>query len=116
MAHGLHRVSEQVRLYYPDIDRLVSNIKKVFSKAPSRVSKFREILPDVRLPPQPIITRWGTWLDAVVYLATYIEHLEIILIISFDEDHAISIKISKTIIAKSTTKSDLAFISTNFGF
>ena len=33
--------------------------------------KFKEIAPGLPLPPQPIITRWGIWLDAVVYYAKH---------------------------------------------
>lgn len=40
-AHGLHRVAENVRSQFPDVDRLVSNIKKVFNKCPARVVLFK---------------------------------------------------------------------------
>ena len=71
LAHGLHRISETIQTCYPLVDKLVSSVKKVFKKAPSRVQKFRTIAPDVPLPPQPILTRWGTWLEAALY---YSEH------------------------------------------
>lgn len=55
----------------------------MFLKAPSRVEIFKNTLPDVPLPPQPVITRWGTWLNAVVYISSNytglksgFEHLE----------------------------------------
>uniref|UniRef100_A0A914HYL0 Uncharacterized protein n=1 Tax=Globodera rostochiensis TaxID=31243 RepID=A0A914HYL0_GLORO len=54
-----------------DVDELIASTKKVFSKAPSRVAKFRELC-DLPLPPRPIITRWATWLRAALY---YSEHL-----------------------------------------
>lgn len=67
LAHGLHRIAEQVRDVHSNVDTLISCGKKVFLKAPSRVHIFREMAPDVPLPPQPIITRWGTWLNAAIY-------------------------------------------------
>jgi hypothetical protein len=40
-------------------------------KAPSRVQIFKEIAPNIPLPPQPVLTRRGTWLTAAFY---YCEH------------------------------------------
>lgn len=72
LAHGLHRISEEVRAQFKDIDALISNCKKIFLKCPRRCEIFRDLAPDVPLPPQPVITRWGTWLSAALY---YAEHL-----------------------------------------
>lgn len=44
LAHGLHRVAEQIRAKYADVDRLVSQMKKVFLKSPSRVAAFKGML------------------------------------------------------------------------
>lgn len=43
MAHALHRVSEEVRLKYENVDTLISSVKKVFVKAPLRIQKYKEI-------------------------------------------------------------------------
>ena len=45
--------------------------QKVFLKAPLRVKTYKEKLPGVPLPPQPILIRWGTWLNAALF---YTEH------------------------------------------
>ena len=37
VAHGIHRVAEQIRRIFPDVDALIASMKKVFRKAPSRV-------------------------------------------------------------------------------
>ncbi|KAJ4429596.1 hypothetical protein ANN_21781 [Periplaneta americana] len=36
-----------------------------------RVLLFQTIAPEITLPPQPVLTRWKTWLDAVNYYAKY---------------------------------------------
>jgi len=48
------------------------------------------LVPGIPLPPQPIVTRWGTWLTAALY---YCEHFLIIQAIlnQFDKKDAISI-------------------------
>jgi hypothetical protein len=70
LAHTLHRVAEEVRGSYPEVDKLIGNGKKIFIKSPLRVQQFKEEAPALPLPPQPIVTRWGTWLDAANYYCT----------------------------------------------
>ncbi|KAJ4445565.1 hypothetical protein ANN_12245 [Periplaneta americana] len=36
-----------------------------------RVLLFQTIAPGIPLPPQPVLTRWRTWLDPVNYYAEY---------------------------------------------
>ncbi|KAJ4440981.1 hypothetical protein ANN_10830 [Periplaneta americana] len=57
------RVAEEIRGNYPNVDKLIATIKKIFMKAPLRVQKFKEIVSPVPLLPQPILTRWVTWLN-----------------------------------------------------
>lgn len=67
LAHGLHLIAEEVRKCFPNVDKLISNIKKIFLKSPYRVSFLKNEASGLPLPPEPIITRWGTWLNAAVY-------------------------------------------------
>jgi hypothetical protein len=76
LAHTLHRVAEEVRGSYPEVDKLIANGKKIFIKFPLRVQKFKEEAPTLPLPPQPIVTRWGTWLDAATYYCTNYSEIE----------------------------------------
>ncbi|KRZ82536.1 hypothetical protein T08_6973 [Trichinella sp. T8] len=55
LAHGLHRIAEHIRCLFPDVDRLISNVKKLFLKASSRVQLFKEMAPEIPLPPQPYL-------------------------------------------------------------
>ena len=59
-----------IRVLYPNVDKLIANAKKVFVKSPSRVKIFKTRAPNTPLPPSPVITHWGTWVDAVKYYAT----------------------------------------------
>jgi len=66
--HAFHRVAEQIRGHYSKFDKIIANVKKVFCKSPSyRINCFKEKAPLLSLPPQPIITRWGTWSKAAIY-------------------------------------------------
>ena len=57
IAHALHRVAEEVRGSYPEVDKLIANGKNIFIKSPLRVQKFKEEAPTLPLPPWPIVTR-----------------------------------------------------------
>jgi len=45
---------------FPKVDKLISNAKKTFLKVPHCVQIFKNEGPKVILPPENIITRWGT--------------------------------------------------------
>lgn len=107
--HGLHRVAEEVRKQFPDVDSLISNVKKIFLKAPTRREKFKATAPDVPLPPQPITTRWGTWLEAAIYYAVHLETIKQV-VDDLDFTHASSIELSQSLLSKPSLKFDLAFI------
>jgi hypothetical protein len=66
------RLAEQ----FPKAKRLISDMKKVFCKAPYRVFAFKEELPVSLLPPQPVLTCWFTWLKAVEYYSKNLEATE----------------------------------------
>lgn len=75
--------------------------------------QFKSMFPDIPTPPQPIHTRWGTWIDAAIYYATYFEQINQFLD-GCDPEEAQSIKNAQDVIVKPNIKKDLAFIKTNF--
>ena len=52
-----------------EVNALISNVKKVFLKAHLRIQGFRGSLPSCLLPPEPVLTRWGSWIEAAIYTA-----------------------------------------------
>jgi hypothetical protein len=115
LAHGFHRVCEQIRNIFPKVDCLISNIKKVFLKAPSRIEIFKNLEPELDLPPEPIITRWGTWLEAVGYYANNFEKI-VRIFESLDKEDAASINNSKNLLQDTSIKNELIFIESNYSF
>ena len=113
MAHAVHRVAETIRAKFPDVDRLVSSCKKVFAKAPRRRSYFKELHPDVELPPEPITTRWGTWIEAVVYHTTNFETVADVAS-KLSSDDAAAISVLQDVLKLPQLKTDLAFITAHF--
>jgi hypothetical protein len=87
-------------------------VKKIFLKAPLRVEKFIQEAPSRSLPPKPILTRWGTWLDAAMYYCESYSTIEKI----FSELHsneASSIKFVENLVS-SDLSGKLAYIKSNF--
>lgn len=115
LAHALHRVAETVRCHYPDVDLLISTIKRIFLKAPSRIEIFKNNYPNIPLPPEPIITRWGTWLEAVNYYSKFYDEIKNI-VSMLDSEHAASISKGKEIFERPNIKSALSYIVSNFSF
>lgn len=111
-AHGLHRVAETVREEHPIVNKLISVGKKLFLKAPRRVEIFKRIMPDTPLPPEPVITRWGTWLSAASY---YFHHLEKFKkVVELLEDDAQAVATAKEVIKNPLLTSQLIYLQSNF--
>ena len=65
VAHLLHNCAMKVKSYFEDVDQLIAKVKAVTTKNKTRQAKFSAI----GYPPQPVPTRWGTWLNAALYYA-----------------------------------------------
>ncbi|PSN39407.1 hypothetical protein C0J52_16587 [Blattella germanica] len=46
-AHALHRVAEEVHRHFKNVNTLISAVKKVFLKAPSRILAFKTALSSI---------------------------------------------------------------------
>jgi hypothetical protein len=109
LAHGLHSIVEEVCKYFPKVDQLISNVKKCFLKCPARIQFFRKKAPNISLPPQTVLTRWGTWLNAANY---YCEHFETLkeIIFGLNREDATSIEKNQDFMDNCDLKNDLLYI------
>ena len=113
LAHGLHRVAETVRASFPEVDKLVSSVKKIFKKSPHRRMVFKEMAPNLKHPPEPVLTRWGTWLKAVQY---YCDNWQVVkdVVSQFDCNSATAIADAQTLFQKDSVRANLVCISAHF--
>ena len=65
MAHLLHNCAEKVHSHFQEVDGLIATVKAATVKNRNRCNMFSKI----GTPPQPVLTRWGTWLCAAEYYA-----------------------------------------------
>lgn len=113
LAHGLHRLCEKVRECFDDVNKLISWARKIFLKSPARISLYKEKM-KCELPPDVVITRWGTWIKAASFFAVHLPNFaEVISELPDDSQHIGKLK---TLIRKKNLPTDLAFIQTYFSF
>lgn len=115
LAHGLHRVAETVRDLFPEVNTLISATKKVFLKAPYRIQCYKQRLPDTPLPPEPVITRWGTWIEAVNFYSDNFEAVKSV-VETLSPDSAVSVSESLSAFNNSKVICSVSYIKTHFGW
>lgn len=114
LAHALHRVAEKIREEFKNVDAVISNVKKIFLKAPNRVKTLKEHYSSMPLPPEPVITRWGTWLTAAFYYDKYFNEITHVISL-FNEKDAQAIKKAKAALSDQNLRHDISFIKEYFG-
>lgn len=71
LEHALPYVNEELRKHFNNINEFSASAKAVFLRAPSYMHSIKEDLPDVPILPEPNVTCWGTWLEAIEYYNCY---------------------------------------------
>lgn len=104
--HMLHLVAEEIRKCYPDVNTLISSTKAVFVKSPQRIREFHRLCPNIPEPPQPIITRWATWLQAAFYYRDHFQQVKSV-VLQFDPKEAACIKESQASFQDPQVEKDL---------
>ena len=111
--HGLHNLCEYLMVCYKDVNRLISCAKKVFLKAPNRVELFHNTCPNTPLPPEPVKTRWGSWLKGVEYQAKHFSQFCSVIEL-LDPEESIHIEEAQQLIKSPNIKNEISFIYANF--
>jgi hypothetical protein len=104
----------EVREMFPNVNKLIGNLKKVFLKALYHVQVHKEILPNVPLPPEPVLNRWGTWLKAAVFNCNNFEGFKNVIDKLSEKKSSFSIEKCKNMLHLQSVKNDMIFIKTNF--
>jgi len=70
--------------------------------------------PGIPMPPQPILTRWGTWLSAAI---CYCENYQLIksVVMGFDKEDAVAIENVQKLLNDNNLELNLTFIKANYG-
>ena len=64
-THLLHICAMKVKSHFEDVDQLIAKVKSAVVKNKTRPAKFATI----GCLPQLVVSRWGSWLNTVLYYA-----------------------------------------------
>lgn len=107
-AHLLHNCAEKVRSFFNDVDDLIASVKAATVRSKDR----KECFASIGYPPQPVVTRWATWLKAAIYYAEKLPDVRRI-VESFD-GNGLLIQRVKSAVAKPNLPSDLLVIKRDY--
>ena len=113
LAHALHRVAECIRDAASITNCLVSSVRKIFVKAPTRVQLYKEKTPDIPLPPEPVLTRWGTWLKAALFYAEHLDDIQNI-VMCLDASEAKAIEKAQHVMQDPSLRAQLTYLKGHF--
>ena len=71
LVHLIHNPAMKVKMHFDKVDEQTACVKAATVNNKSRIAPFDGI----GIPPEPVVTRWGSWLQAVFY---YGKHLPVI--------------------------------------
>lgn len=100
---------------FPLVNRLIARVKMVFVKFPLRRAKYRDDCPDLPLPPEPVLTCCGTWLEAAIFYADNLPAIKGV-VNGFNLEEAKSIEECQKIFIDETSQRDLSFIKAHLSF
>lgn len=104
LAHALQRVCCEIRQNNDEVDQFVGALKETLSKSAQRQQMYKSVT-GLCLPPKPVLSRWGSWLNTVSYYAENLEKVE--LYVRELKGKAVSIAKVKRIVGSSTFKYSL---------
>lgn len=109
LAHALNLVAEKIRERNGLTNKLISNMKHIFSKCVRRKIAFK-LVTKLQLPPKVCITRWCTWLNAAFYFNTNFDLIKLF-VQQLDEGENEACDQLKKMVNSSVLKKELLEIS-----
>lgn len=115
MAHAIHNLCEYIAKLYPNVNDLISNGKKIIVKSNERRNSFKQMFPQLTLPPEPVRTRWGQWINSIEwYTKHFVNFCEFVS--ELESKESVAIENAKTLIStkKSSLVCDMTYLNANF--
>ncbi len=104
-AHALHNCAFKIKKNYPSVDILISSVKSLVHKNHHRKTLFKHL----DSIPEPIITRWGSWISAALYYAENLDEVAKV-VESINEDEGIILNNAKNAVNQNDLKQMLGEI------
>jgi hypothetical protein len=110
LAHGLHRVAELVRANCKEADDFVTKSNSLFTFSNRRKRLYRERT-GLALPPQPVKTRWNSWLLCCYYYSANLDTFSQFLSFMSEEEDLTTIRQLCDLSGNATLRTQFEFIS-----
>ena len=110
ISHLYHNIAMKVSSFFPKVNFLIVSIKSALTKCIRRRMSFESI----GLPPDTIVTRWGSWLKATRWCSTYFSELKKI-VIEFEDGGKI-IENAKAAVLDDDVRFELLELETKYLF
>uniref|UniRef100_A0A915CMA9 BACK domain-containing protein n=1 Tax=Ditylenchus dipsaci TaxID=166011 RepID=A0A915CMA9_9BILA len=85
----------------------------VFTKAPTRTALYKDVYGNLPLPPEPILTRWGTWIKAALFYSENFQQVKSV-VERLNPRDAVAIQCSIKAFNRVDIAQKLAYIQSNF--
>ena len=108
LTHLLPNCALIIKSYYKDVDNLISSIKALTIKNKGR----KELFSNLGSPPEPVVTRWGSWLSAAHYYSQNLPSVKRI-VLSVDRDGIIVAKAKESILAQNLVEICSTYLQIN---
>nr|CAD2176151.1 unnamed protein product [Meloidogyne enterolobii] len=109
-CHALHRVAEEIRCCFSELYKY--NELDLYEGTISG-GNIQGKFPALPLPPQPILTRWSSWLEATIFYSNNFHAVKDV-VDSFDSLDAAAIVRAKELFNNKRITQQLAYINANF--
>lgn len=76
VARGFHRILNKIMEIFYKINVLINNGKRYFWKLHIEINYIMKCYQMKPLLPQPIITRWGAWLEMTIFYTDYFKNFK----------------------------------------
>lgn len=118
IVHAIHRVCVTIRRTFPKLDRFMTSMRSLFTHSPNRIRVFIEVCNNLKRPPAPSGTRFGSWIQCVNYytpenlnhLSRFVERLKTDLL---TKTESIEYNDNKLVLLVAADDEDLNFDSDN---
>ena len=115
LVHALHRVCEEVKAMCSKLNKLITTVKQIYRKSAKRMAAWKAAYPKVPLPPRPVLTRWGTFIEAAIYYHLYFDIVHD-MVHRLKDEEAAAIPKAKKLLENQKLHDQLKWVATNLGF
>ena len=115
LVHALHNVCEYTRALNKKLHEFIIAVKTIYNKSGKRKREWKKAYPHLPLPPRPVLSRWGTWIQAALDLFKNFDAVKDQICKMNDKDMA-AIPTCKALLEDEEMMKELKWVAENLAF